>query len=258
MSILKHSASDWCCFKKDYDPLAYYRKLKEIGFAGVEMVPPERQAAARAAGLELLNMVGPGMQKGLNRREDHAGILAELRKAIDQAAEDKIGQVVIFSGNRNGLSDEDGIRNCVAGIKQVIKAAEKAGVTLLFEVLNTYDHKDYHACHGAFAFSVAKAVGSPHLRVLYDIYHMQRMGEDVIGSIRQNLACIGHLHIAGSPKRDFPGQKQAIDYAQVVLQVHAMGYRGYWGHEYKTGADSLRELAQAYALLESYAEKEQA
>jgi hydroxypyruvate isomerase len=253
MTQLKHSASEWCFFKKHPDPPAYYRRLKEAGFSGVEMVDPARWQMARAAGLEILNLVAPGMQKGLNRIEDHATILPQIRAAIAQAGEARIPQVIIFSGNRAGLADEDGIRNCIAGIRQIVGDAEKAKVQLIFETLNSFDHKDYQGDRGQFAFSIVKAISSPNLRVLYDIYHMDRMGENIHADIVKNLELVAHLHIAGSPKRDFPGESQRIDYARLINAVHAAGYRGYWGHEFCTGSDPLKEAADSVALFEKYA-----
>ena len=251
MSELKQSACDWCFFKKDYEPQAYYRRLKEIGYSGVEMVDPTRWNAARAAGLEIINLAGPGMKIGLNRSENHAQLIPELKKSIATAAANHIPGVIIFSGNRTGLPNELGIKNCIEGIKQVIRDAESAGVVLLFEVLNSFDHVDYQSDHSSFAFSVVKAVSSPSLKVLYDVYHMQRMGESLSAVMLGNLPHIGHLHIAGSPRRDFPGPQQEIDYQSLIPAVCAEGYDGYWGHEFLPGEDGLDELARSYALFQA-------
>ena len=253
MANLKQSAPDWCFFKGNIPAEHYYGRLKEIGYAGVEMVEPERWAAAKAAGLEIVNMSGPGMQDGLNRVENHEKLLAEIREAIATAAQNGIGHVIIFSGNRNGQDDEEGKANCVTAIKQLVPDAEKAGVTLVFEMLNMHDHPDYQADRSAFGFDIIKAVGSPSVKVLYDIYHMYRMGDDVVKDITENLDIIAHIHVAGSPKRDFPGADQQIDYPAIIKAIKAAGDQGYWGQEWLPGEDVLDELAKAYEVFDSSA-----
>lgn len=249
------SVSEWCYFKPHYNPTEYYRRLKAIGYQGVEMVDPARWPLARAAGLDILNLIAPGMEKGLNRLENHASLIPEIRKSIATAAANKIPHVVIFSGNRGSLTDDEGVRNCITGIKQFVGDAEQAGVILDFEVLNSYDHKDYQADHSRFAFEIVKSIGSSNLKCLYDIYHMERMGEKSADVIVKNLPLISHLHIAGSPKRDFPGPEQSIDYKPIVTKVLAAGYTGYWGHEYLPVGDSLEEVERSFKLFESFVKK---
>ena len=249
MTQLGQTLADWCV--SDFlEAPGYYRRVAEIGFVGIEMAEPEQWDDVRAAGLELVNICAEGMEFGLTRRNEHAAILPEIRASIDLAATNGIAQVVVFSGNRRGSSDPDGIANCVLGLEQVVGDAERAGVLLLFEALNSLPggHADYHANHSAFAFEVVRRVGSPALKVLYDIFHMQRMGEDLTRDIEENVSLIGHMHIAGSPKRDFPGPDQEVDYPGVVACALRAGYSGLWGHEFIPAGDALPELASAHAL----------
>jgi hypothetical protein len=122
---LKLSAPDWCFYKKEFDPPTYYRRVQESGYSAVEMVEPSRWAAAREAGLTILNLAGPGMTEGLNYRENHAALVPEISKAIETAQANKIPHVIIFSGNRKGQPDDEGIKNCEAGIKKMLPLAEK-------------------------------------------------------------------------------------------------------------------------------------
>jgi hydroxypyruvate isomerase len=253
MPTLKQSASEWCYFKDHYVPADYYRRIKDMGISGVEMVDPKRWKAARAAGLEVVNLVGPGMQRGLNHSEYHAEIVPGIKKAIAEARDNGIPTVIIFSGNRAGQADAKSLDNCIAGIRQVIADAEAAKINLWFEVLNKFDHADYNADNSPFAFTIARAINSPRFKILYDIYHMQRMGEKLADTIVANLDVIGHLHIAGSPKRNFPGKDQEIDYRPIVQKVLAAGYKGYWGQEFVPEGEPLEELGRASALFESYA-----
>jgi len=243
---IKFSAADWSfCGRSGLPPADYYAWLYKTGICGVEMVAPENMAAAREAGLEIINMSGPGMTEGLNRTENHAVLLPQIRAAIAQAQQAAIPALIIFSGNRGGQDDATGIANCITGIEQVLDDARQAGVTLLLEMLNVYDHPDYQAASSAYGLALARHFDSPHLKLLYDVYHMERMGENAAAVIPANLAQIAHLHVAESPRRSRPLAEGTINYATIVRAVHGAGYRGYWGMEYLAGADVLGELAQA-------------
>ena len=245
------SAADWCFVKPEDDAQRYYRRLAESGYAAAEMVPPERRAMARAAGLRLLNFAGAS---GLNRAGNRSTVVAQMRQQIAELAAEKIGQLIVFSGNRAGQPPAVGIANCIAALKEVAGDAERAGIVLTFEVFNTFDHPDYDADHGNYGFAVARGVSSPAVKVLYDLYHMQRMGEDVAAKVIANLEYVAHLHVAGSPTRGFPGKDQSPDYAAVVQSIHGAGYRGAWGMEFLPGteADAGEMLDRAARLFRGY------
>lgn len=251
---IRQSVADWCFLRgKKYEPDVYYRTLKSIGFEGVEMATPDRWPIIRQAGLELVNIGAGGMQtNAFNKLDEHSIIVPKVEEAIATAAQNHIRQVIIFSGNRRGIPDDAAMANCVKGIKAVAGKAERAGVMLVFELLNKFDHTDYQADNGVFAFGVVKAVASPAVKVLYDIYHADRMGENILDSILPNLEWIGHLHLAGSPKRNYPSADQNIDYRKIVSAVHKAGYRGYWGHEFIPASDALEELPRAFRDFQSY------
>ncbi|HYE03942.1 MAG TPA: sugar phosphate isomerase/epimerase family protein [Planctomycetota bacterium] len=250
MPTLKQSASEWCYYRDSFTPAAYYGSLKQMGYTGVEMVDPSRYAAAHAAGLEIVDISAPGMEVGLNRVEHHAELIPQIRAKLRECADNGIPNLIVFSGNRVGQHDEVGLVNVATALRQIVADAERAKVTLLFEVLNSFDHGDYQADRSSFAFALVRAIGSERLKVLYDLYHMHRMGERVIESVIANLDLVGHLHIAGAPKRDFPGPGQEMDYGPIVRAIHGAGYRGYWGQEFIPGADPMDELKRAQALFE--------
>jgi hydroxypyruvate isomerase len=247
MKKLELSAPDWCFFKEPSDPAVYYRSLRRLGIAAVEMVDPVRWPSARDAGLSLLNISGPGMAEGLNRTEHHAELLPRLRATIAQAAGAGIPHVIVFSGNRCGQDDAEGKENVVAALKSLARDAQRAGVVLVFEMLCAQNHADYQADKSAYGFDVVKAVDSPAVRVLYDIYHMSRMGEDVVGDIVGNRDLIAHLHTAESPERSIPRRDGSIRYGAIAEAVTAAGYEGYWGLEFVPQHDALAELAEAVA-----------
>lgn len=249
---LRYSLPDWCFLKPGMDAADYYRRVREAGYEAVEMVAPARRPLARAAGLHILNHPGPGMQQGLNNPANHALLIPQIERAIGEAAADGIPALIVFSGNRFGTSDDDGLAACADALRMLVPVAEKASVTLLFEALNAFDHAGYQADRSRYAFQVVQAVNSPRLKVLYDIYHMHRMGEDVLRDLREHLDLIGHLHTAGSPRRDFPGENQAIDYRAIVCAMHQAGYRGFWGHEFLPSGDSIEEAGRAIADFERF------
>lgn len=249
---LKQSVPDWCFFKNQSEPPVYYQRLREIGYLGVEMVDQSRLAAAKAAGLKVINLSAPGMQKGLNRMEYHAELIPEIRRSLGYARDNNIACVIVFSGNRNGQADEDGIKNCASALKQLAIDAEKAGVILTFEMLNSINHVDYQADHTAFGIEIVRRVSSPAVKLLYDIYHMQKMGEDACADIIKNMEMIAHIHVADTPRRTLPSLAGGINYRNVVTSIHAAGYRGYWGQEFLPQQDPMQELKQAHDLFESF------
>ncbi|MCL2701226.1 MAG: sugar phosphate isomerase/epimerase [Phycisphaerae bacterium] len=253
MSTLKQCVPDWCAFKQGMDAAAYYAGLKSIGFSGVEMVDPSRWAAARAAGLEIVTMTAPGMQKGLNRREHHAELVPQIRDAVSQAAAEHIKNVIVFSGNRDGQDDREGIANCRLALEELSDFAGSHGVTLLFEMLCAQDHVDYQADRAAYGFDLATQIDSPHFRVLYDLYHMHKMGEDLCGDLTRHAGLIAHLHTANAPKRDCIVPNGQPDYQPLVACAQRIGYTGYWGQEFLCGPEPLNELKRAFDLLESFA-----
>jgi hydroxypyruvate isomerase len=160
-----------------------------------------------------------------------------------------IPNIVVFSGNRAGLSDGEGIANCITGLKRVAPMAEQHGVTLCLEVLNSkVDHKDYQADHTAWAVQVVQGVGSPRLKLLYDIYHMQIMEGDVIRTIRSNAQHIAHYHTGGVPGRAEIDDSQELNYRRVMQAIADTGYTGFVGQEFVPKRDPIASLKQAYEI----------
>lgn len=213
------------------------------------MVDPVRWEQARSAGLSILNLSGPGMMRGLNRREHHAELLPQLRDAIALAGANGISQVIVFSGNRAGQSDAEGLANCRIGLEAILPEALRQHVTLVFEMLNSYDHVDYQADRGAYGFALVRQIASPALKLVYDIYHMERMGENCRDDILANLPVIAHVHVADTPRRTKPQSGGGLDYSQIVPAVIQAGYAGFWGMEFLSQDDPLDELAEARAYL---------
>jgi len=250
---IRLSAPDWCFFREGSEAETYYATLKEMGYDAVEMVPAQRRKAARSAGLTIQNYAAPGMGAGLNNRANHTKLIDRIRATIRETENDDIPHVIIFSGNRvDGV--DDGFDACTQAIEQVLPDTEKAGRVLIFEMLNSYNHPGYEADNSPFGFELAKYFNSPNLKVLLDLHHMHRMGEDPVALIRDNIEHIAHLHVAGSPNRDFPGSAQTIDYASCVRAAIESAYDGFWGMEFVPSGNKLEEAAKAVELFRNYFE----
>jgi len=176
-------------------------------------------------------------------------ILDALRRGIDLAAEAKVPNLVCFSGNRAGMSDEEGLENCARGLVQVAGQAEKRGVTLCVELLNSkVDHKDYMCDHTAWGVALAKKVDSPRVKLLYDIYHMQIMEGDVIRTIRENIGWIAHFHTAGVPGRHEIDGRQELNYPAICRAIVEAGYTGFLAQEFVPTDAPLSALEEAFRV----------
>jgi len=225
-------------------------ELKRIGFQGVEMAPREVWDDIRAAGLRIVAIVGHGsLSDGLNRRENHNRIEEELKRNIDLAVQYDIPILICFSGNRRGISDEEGIANCVEGLRRVAPYAEQKSVTLAMELLNSkVDHPDYQCDRTWWGVEVCKRVNSPRVKLLYDIYHMQIMEGDLIRTIRANIQYIAHFHTAGNPGRRDIDETQEIYYPAVMRAIKETRYDGFIGHEFGPKGDPVEALRKAYQI----------
>jgi hydroxypyruvate isomerase len=160
-----------------------------------------------------------------------------------------VPNVITFFGNRRGMSDEEATANCVEGLNRVKRIAEDHGVTICVELLNSkVDHKDYQGDRTAFGAAVIRSVGSPRVKLLYDIYHMQIMEGDVIRTIRANRDLIGHFHTGGVPGRHELDDSQEINWRAVCLAIADTGFTGYLAHEFEPTRDPLTSLREAVAL----------
>ncbi|MPN19229.1 hypothetical protein SDC9_166595 [bioreactor metagenome] len=244
MKTMKLSAPDWCFFPKGADPDAYYRKLKAMGYSGVEMVEPERWQSAKNAGLEIVNLAGPGMADGMNRRENRRKLSDEILRLTESAAKNAIPYLIVFSGNKGDLSYKEGLENCLEGYGALLDQMKGSGVKLLFEMLNSFDHKDYQADTESFGFELARKLDNENFRLLYDIYHMVRGGCDPLRNLEEKLPYIAHFHVASLEGRKFPEPDGAIDYKAFFAAVPEGRFRGYVGMEFFP-ADSGRDLTRA-------------
>ncbi|HEV8355506.1 MAG TPA: TIM barrel protein [Gemmatimonadales bacterium] len=250
---LKQSVSYWPYSKI---PLAEFAPAaKQLGLVAIDLLYIEQWQVVKEAGL-VPSMGYPTarrdfLTRGFNDPANHDLLVEELTRTLPLAASAGVPNLIAMFGNRNGRSDEEGAANCITGLKRVASAAEKHGVTICVELLNSkVDHKDYMGDHTAFGVKVMEGVGSPRVKLLYDIYHMQIMEGDVIRTIRDHLAQIGHFHTGGVPGRHEIDGGQELNYGAVCRAIVEAGFQGYLAHEFVPSRDPLTSLGEAVKLCE--------
>ncbi|HEY0943724.1 MAG TPA: TIM barrel protein [Opitutaceae bacterium] len=246
----RHSVCKWCYRNLPLETLA--AAARDLGLESIELLDPKDAPVLKQFGLTCA--MGNGkttIPKGFNRLEHHADYVPAMIARIQECAEVGFPNVIVFSGNREGMSDEQGLENCAVGLKQIVGAAEKHRVTVCMELLNSkVNHKDYMCDHTAWGVELVKRVGSERFKLLYDIYHMQIMEGDVIRTIQENHAYIGHYHTAGNPGRNEfePQDPQELNYAPIMRAIKATGFKGFVGQEFVPKRDPLTSLRAAVQL----------
>lgn len=246
---IRQSVCQWCYRNIPVERLAEYSA--SIGLKGVDLLKPDEYEIPHRFGIICtMGYAGAGdIPNALNRVENHAAIEQALRTNIPRAAKAGVPNVITFSGNRAGMSDEEGARNTVAGLNRVKKIAEDNGVTICLELLNSkYNHHDYMCDHTAWGVRVMQEVNSPNVKLLYDIYHMQLMEGDLIDTIRQNIQWIGHFHTGGVPGRHELDGTQEVQWDGVMRAIAETGFKGYVAHEFIPTGDPLVSLRKAVDL----------
>ncbi len=245
---IKQAAARWCYKDIAIDNLS--RAAAEMGILGLDLVDPPDWPALKKHGLLCTMAWGGGsISDGLNRKENHDRLEREYREKITAAAAAGWPNIIALSGNRRGISDQEGLDNCVQGLNRIKGIAEQHKLTICLELLNSkIDHKDYQCDHTAWGVEVVKKVNSPNVKLLYDIYHMQIMEGDVIRTIRQNIDWIGHFHTGGVPGRNELDDNQELNWPGIMRAIAATGYSGYVAHEFVPTRDPLTSLKEAVKL----------
>jgi hydroxypyruvate isomerase len=228
------------------------RESAKLGIYGFDLIKPEDWPTLKKYGITPTMTPPPyagTIPDGINRKENHERLEKSTREIIDLAAAAGCPNVITLSGNRRGMPDEEGAANSVLFLNKVKAQAEDKGVTICLELLNSkVNHKDYMCDHTAWGVGVMKQVNSPHVKLLYDIYHMQIMEGDVIRTIRENIQYLAHFHTGGNPGRHEIDQTQELNYHAVAQAIADTGFNGVITHEYTPVHDPLKSLAQAIEI----------
>jgi hydroxypyruvate isomerase len=245
---IKHSVCKWCYPNHSIEELAI--ACREIGIESIEIIGVDAAPILQRYDLTCAMANGPGsIPVGFNRVENHDALVEGYERLIPQLAAAGWPAIIAFSGNRDGLDDEQGIENTVRGLQRVLPTAERYRVNVVMEGLNSkVDHRDYHYDKTAWGVEVAKRIESDRFSLLYDIYHMQIMEGDVIRTIRDNHQYISHYHTAGVPGRNEIDESQELFYPPIVRAIVETGYDGYLGQEFVPTRDPLTSLREAVEL----------
>jgi hydroxypyruvate isomerase len=230
-----------------------FRSASEIGYAAIELLDEDYFGLTKKYNLAISSHPAfDSLTQGLNHREYHQGILQEFEANLKLAEAWKIPNLICFSGNRVGISNEQGAEITAEGLRNMAPMAESAGVTLVLELLNSkIDHPDYQCDHTLWGVKVMKLVNSPNVKLLYDIYHMQIMEGDLIRSIQAYHPYIGHYHTAGNPGRNDIDDTQEIYYPAIFKSIKATAYSGYIAHEFVPRKDVKMSLKEAFEMCQS-------
>ena len=226
----------------------------KFGVKSVELIGPEHWPMLKELGLKCAIAGSHGFAKGFAQPDQHAECLKVLEQRIEQCATHGVPSVITFSGFRKGLTIEDATKNTIEGLKKIASLAEQKKVTVALEMLNSKvnvemkGHPDYFADDMDLSIRILKAVGSPYVKVLYDIYHVQIMHGDVISRLRQYKDYIAHYHTAGNPGRNEIDDTQEINYPPIMRAIAETKYTGYVGQEFIPVRDKVTSINESVKL----------
>jgi hydroxypyruvate isomerase len=253
---INHSVCLWC-----YDSFMKREKMNldqfaevctKLGLKSIELIGPNQWPTIKKHNLICAMVPSHSIPKGYNRVENHEMCSEMVRKSIDASADAGFPNVICFSGNRAGMDEQEGLANCIAGLKKVAGYAEKKNVTICLEFLNSHDHKDYMADSTKWCVALVHGVGSPRVKVLYDIYHAGMMKEDIFTDIKEHHDCWGHYHTGGVPGRNEIDETQTLDYAKILKAIADTGFKGYVAQEFvPKRKDAIKSLEQAIAICDA-------
>ena len=247
---IRHSVCSWCYPDLSLDELCLL--AKDIGLVGIDLIGPEGWPILKKHGLisTMCNGAELSLTEGFNHTEYHPQLIENYSRQIELVAAAGYTNLICFSGNRNGMDDETGLQNCVAGLKQILPLAEEKDVVIQMELFNSkVDHPDYMCDNTAWGIELCKRLDSPNFKLLYDIYHMQIEEGDIIRTIRENHRYFGHYHTAGVPGRHEIEENQELFYPAIMKAIVETGYEGFVAQEFiPTREDPTESLRKAIAL----------
>lgn len=230
---INHSVCRWCYQSIPLEE--FLQHLNTLGIKAMDLTGPEEWPVMKKYNIHASMCwgAGKGIVEGWNDPKLHKELIADYEQMIPKVAEAGYTNLICFSGNRNGMDDVEGLVNCANGLKKIMGLAEKHGVVLQMELLNSkVDHKDYMCDHTEWGVALCKAIGSDNFKLLYDIYHMQIMEGDVIRNLTDFQDYIGHYHTGGNPGRNEIDETQELYYPAIMKAIIATGFKGHVAQEF--------------------------
>ncbi len=247
---INHSVCRWCFQDVPLEELL--PQLKEMGIEAIDLIGPEEWPVLKKYGIHcsMCNGAEINLTDGWNDPKFHEVLIANYREMIPKVAAEGYQNLICFSGNRRGMSDEKGMENCIQGLSQILPLAEQHGVIIHMELFNSkVDHPDYMCDNSAWGIQLCQQLDSPNFKLLYDIYHMQISEGDIIRTIRDSHSYFGHYHTAGVPGRHEINETQELYYPAIMKAIVDTGFHGYVAQEFiPTRTDKLASLREAIAI----------
>ncbi len=248
---INHSVCQWCYNFISLEELC--KAVKEIGFGAIDLIAPKDWPMLQKYNLYSSMCYHGGsvsLTNGFNDKQYHAQLIKDYEEVIPLMVKAGYKDVICFSGSRKGMDDETGFKNCVDGLQKILPLAEKNGITIHMELLNSkIDHKDYMCDKTPWGVELCKRTGSANFKLLYDIYHMQIDEGDVIRTIKDYHQYIGHYHTAGVPGRHEIDESQELYYPAIMKAIMDTGFKGYTAQEFiptgKTNEEKVAALKDA-------------
>lgn len=231
---INHSVCQWTYSFLSVEELC--KVVKKIGFNAIDLMGPKDWPMLQQHGIysSMCYHGGKGsLTEGFNDKKFHAQLIKDYEEVIPLMVKAGYKNVICFSGSRNGMDDETGLKNCVEGLQKILPLAEKSGITVQMELLNSkVDHKDYMCDRSPWGIELVKRTGSANFKLLYDIYHMQIDEGDVIRTIKDNHPYFGHYHTGGVPGRHIIDESQELYYPAIMKAIIGTGFKGYVAQEF--------------------------
>jgi hydroxypyruvate isomerase len=250
---INHSVCYWTLSALPLEELCI--EVKKWGITAIDLLKPSEFATAQKHGITCSMCYTAGkisLTEGWNNPANHEWLIKDFTEAIPVVAAAGFKNLICFSGNRNGMDDVTGLKNCVTGLKKIMPLAEKHGVIIQMELFNSrVDHKDYMCDKSEWGIELCKQLGSDNFKLLYDIYHMQINEGDIIRSIKNNHRYFGHYHTAGVPGRNEIDETQELNYPAIMRAIVATGFKGYVAQEFiSKGKDNAAKLASIHKAIQ--------
>jgi len=247
---INHSVCKWCYSKIPLEE--FLKNLNDLGVKAIDLMEPKDWPTLKKYDIHcsMVSGAGLGIEKGWNDPSLHSELIADYEQMIPKVAEAGYTNLICFSGNRNGMDDAVGLKNCAEGLKKIMPIAEKHGVVIQMELLNSkVNHKDYMCDHTEWGVELCKAIGSENFKLLYDIYHMQIMEGDIIRNIQDYNQYFGHYHTGGNPGRNEINDTQELFYPAIMKAILATGYKGHVAQEFiPTWDDQIAALKEGVTI----------
>lgn len=247
---INHSVCYWCYNTIPFEE--FLQALNKLDIRSIDLVDPEQFPLLKKYNIHASMCwgAGKGITEGWNNPDFHEELIADYKRVIPLVAAAGYTNLICFSGNRNGMNDMVGLRNCAKGLKQLMPMCEELGVVLQMELLNSkVNHKDYMCDTSEWGVSLCETIGSENFKLLYDIYHMQIMEGDIIRNIQDYHQYYGHYHTGGNPGRHEIDETQEIFYPAVMKAIVETGYKGHVAQEFvPSWEDKLAALKQGVTI----------